>query len=75
MRTPDIVVFDPQTIRDRGTYSDPARNPVGIRHVFVNGVPTLLDGQILEGVVAGQPVRAERVYPYAPGTTWNQPGE
>lgn len=71
----DIVVFDPQTIRDRGTYSDPARSPVGIQHVIVNGVPVLRDGEPVEGVVAGRPIRATQVYRYAPGTTWSRPGQ
>ena len=71
----DIVVFDPDTILDRGTYSDPARSPVGIRHVVVNGVLTLTDGDLIQGVRAGRPVRAMKSYRYAPGTTWSRPGQ
>ena len=37
----DIVVFDPETIRDHATYREPHRYPSGIRHVLVNGTPVL----------------------------------
>ena len=33
----DLVVFDPNTVRDRGTYTDPRRHPDGIELVMVNG--------------------------------------
>ena len=33
----DLVIFDPQNILDRATYSDPLQYPVGIDTVVVNG--------------------------------------
>lgn len=33
----DLVVFDPETIIDCATYTDPHRYPLGVRHVIVNG--------------------------------------
>jgi N-acyl-D-amino-acid deacylase len=33
----DLVVFDPATIRDLGTYEDPKREPEGVHWVVVNG--------------------------------------
>jgi N-acyl-D-amino-acid deacylase len=33
----DIVVFDPQSIRDNATFIDPHQYPVGIDYVIVNG--------------------------------------
>jgi N-acyl-D-amino-acid deacylase len=33
----DLVVFDPETVRDTATYDDPKREPVGITWVVVNG--------------------------------------
>ena len=41
----DLVVFDPARVLDRGTYEDPQQPPVGIAHVFVNGVPVVEDGK------------------------------
>ena len=35
----DIVVFDPQTITDRATFSAPNQLSVGMQWVLVNGVP------------------------------------
>jgi len=33
----DLVVFDPETVQDEATYTDPHRYPTGIDHVIVNG--------------------------------------
>jgi N-acyl-D-amino-acid deacylase len=33
----DLVVFDPRRVADTATYEQPARYPVGIEHVVVNG--------------------------------------
>ena len=41
----DVVVFDPMTVADRGTYERPAQYPVGIREVLVNGVPVIRNGE------------------------------
>jgi N-acyl-D-amino-acid deacylase len=40
----DLVVFDPATVADVATYEEPARHPVGIEHVVVNGRLAIADG-------------------------------
>ena len=69
----DIVVFDADTVIDRGTFADPAQSPAGIEHVIVNGVLTVENGKLLRRVAAGRPVRARQIRRDAPGTTWRQP--
>ncbi len=41
----DVVVFDPATVADVATYEVPHRYAVGMKHVVVNGVLVLRDGE------------------------------
>jgi N-acyl-D-amino-acid deacylase len=41
----DVVVFNPSTIADRATFEKPHQYAVGMKHVFVNGVQVLKDGE------------------------------
>ena len=44
----DLVIFDPQTVRDRATFQEPRLSPVGIETVCVNGVPVLDHGALTQ---------------------------
>ena len=52
----DITVFDPETVGDRATFEKPHQYAVGIRHVLVNGVPVIADGE-QTGATPGRAVR------------------
>jgi N-acyl-D-amino-acid deacylase len=41
----DVAVFDPAAIADRATFQQPHQYAVGMKHVFVNGVQVLKDGE------------------------------
>lgn len=41
----DLVVFDPTTVADMATFSDPHRYPVGIEHVIVAGTAVVEAGE------------------------------
>jgi N-acyl-D-amino-acid deacylase len=58
----DITIFDPATIQDVATYNEPLRNSVGVKHVFVNGRPVVLNGEITDE----RPGRALRGPGYRP---------
>ncbi len=55
----DITVFDPAAIRDHATFAEPHQYATGVRHVIVNGVPVLQDGEHT-GAMPGRFVRRGR---------------
>lgn len=58
----DVVVFDPDRIAARSTWDHPQRFTEGVRHVLVNGVEALSDGQ-LTGKTPGEFVRRKGTPP------------
>ncbi|HLF82874.1 MAG TPA: D-aminoacylase [Blastocatellia bacterium] len=52
----DVVVFDPQQIRDVATFEDPNRLSVGMRYVIVNGALVLFAGN-QTNALPGRPLR------------------
>ena len=63
----DIAIFDPTTISDHATFDNPQRFATGMRHVLVNGVAVLRDGEVT-GATPGRFVRG-------PGFNRCPPGE
>jgi dihydroorotase/N-acyl-D-amino-acid deacylase len=70
----DVVVFDPETIRDLATFENPNQLSEGMRFVLVNGIPVIeegkmtnaLPGKVLRGSGAGsQPARDSQSRPDA----------
>ncbi|NUM67374.1 D-aminoacylase [candidate division KSB1 bacterium] len=53
----DVVVFDPKTVADRATWSEPHQYPVGIPFVIVNG-QLVIDQEKFTGTLAGKVLRA-----------------
>lgn len=52
----DLVVFDPEQVRDCATFTDPKRPAAGIQRVYVNGVASWRNGAST-GARAGQVLR------------------
>lgn len=54
----DLAIFNPATISDVATFEKPQQYAVGMRHVFVNGVQVLKDGDHT-GATPGRVVRGK----------------
>jgi dihydroorotase/N-acyl-D-amino-acid deacylase len=52
----DIVVFDPDTVRDRATFERPNQLSDGMEYVLVNGVPVISSGK-MTGALPGKVLR------------------
>ena len=52
----DVTIFDPATVKDEGTFTDPHKYPTGIPFVIVNGAVTV-DGGAMTAVRAGRVIR------------------
>ena len=52
----DVVVFDPETVRDVATFDDPNRLSEGMEYVLINGVPVIENGK-MTGALPGKVLR------------------
>jgi dihydroorotase/N-acyl-D-amino-acid deacylase len=52
----DVVVFDPETVRDLATFDDPNRFSEGMEYVLVDGVPVIANGK-MTGALPGKVLR------------------
>ena len=59
----DVVVFDPNEIRDKATYENPHQYAEGVKYVWVNGVMVIRDGEH----TGARPGRCVRGPGYSPG--------
>ena len=41
----DLLIFDPEKIRDEATFTEPMKHATGIDYVLVNGVPVIDEGE------------------------------
>lgn len=53
----DITVFDPASVTDRATYTVTTRPSTGFRHVLVDGVFVVRDGELDTAELPGRPIR------------------
>jgi len=60
----DVVVFDPDRIRDRATFEEPNVYSEGIDTVIVNGRPVLAGG-VMTGERPGRPLLREPAVTHA----------
>lgn len=53
----DIIVFDFNTVKDQATFTQPYLKAVGMKYVFVNGVPIIAGGELVLDALPGKPIR------------------
>jgi len=58
----DVVVFDPETIRDLATFDNPNQLSQGMDYVLVNGV-AVIEGRKMTGVLPGKVLRGAGYVP------------
>src|ERR1700688_1142347 len=59
---PDVVIFDPATVRDRATFDNPNQLSEGMEYVLVNGVPVIDQGK-MTGALPGKVLRGAGYVP------------
>ena len=56
----DLTIFDPDTILDHATFTNPYQPSTGITHVLVGGEFAVRDGVLMEGSASGRRMLAAR---------------
>jgi N-acyl-D-aspartate/D-glutamate deacylase len=64
----DLVVFDPDTLRDLATFEAPNQFSVGMQYDLVHGVAVISEGK-MTGTLPGQVLRGPG-YPPPTGPAW-----
>lgn len=59
----DITVFDPATVIDNATFTEPTKPSTGITEVLVNGTFVVRNGELVAGARPGKPMRIAPVTP------------
>ncbi|HET9282202.1 MAG TPA: D-aminoacylase [Candidatus Angelobacter sp.] len=54
----DVTVFDPASINDKGTYTEPAQLPIGVKYVLVNGQMAFENGKAT-GAMGGRALKGQ----------------
>ena len=54
----DIIVFDPNTVGEKATFTSPRELSVGMKHVMVNGTLLIRDEKLDTNAMPGQAVRS-----------------
>ncbi|MED4018516.1 D-aminoacylase [Sutcliffiella cohnii] len=55
----DIVIFDPETVSDQATFSDPLQEPIGIEYVLVNGEVSSEENRVDTESLHGKVIQSE----------------
>ncbi len=58
-KSADLMIFDPDEVKDKATYEDPVQPPEGIVHVIVNGELVISDG-VHTGKLVGRMLKQGR---------------
>jgi N-acyl-D-glutamate deacylase len=56
-RDADIIVFDLAGLKIRATFAEPNQHTLGVKHVFVNGVAVIADGELDTKAFPGKAVK------------------
>ncbi|MCB1088845.1 MAG: amidohydrolase family protein, partial [Verrucomicrobiae bacterium] len=54
----DLTLFDPESVSERATFTEPARFSEGIPYVLVGGTLVVNRGEIVADALPGRPIRA-----------------